>query len=151
MLAAGTKNVGNANAVTNFGIADSATQMDTTIARLDEYLNNLAAAAMTERTMLQKLVDANTSLTTSVAALTAAYTLLAAGHAPNAWAPATNQPTQDSRSRCKLLDPNGYCWSHGYKVAIGHTSATCTTKCDGHQDGATWANTMGSSTTGKPT
>ncbi|KAL7477013.1 hypothetical protein ACHAW6_002834 [Cyclotella cf. meneghiniana] len=24
------------------------------------------------------------------------------------------------------LDPNGYCWSHGYKVKMGHSSMTCT-------------------------
>ena len=23
------------------------------------------------------------------------------------------------------LDPNGYCWSHGYKIKMGHSSMTC--------------------------
>eukprot|EP00804_Cyclotella_cryptica_P010352 CCRYP_012274-RA/>CCRYP_012274-RA protein AED:0.37 eAED:0.37 QI:0/-1/0/1/-1/1/1/0/366 len=54
-----------------------------TFARLDGYLDNLAAAATTERTTLQSLMEANaalvtnvTALTTSVASLTAAYTTL---------------------------------------------------------------------------
>ena len=34
-------------------------------------------------------------------------------------------------------NPNGYCWSHGYKVKIGNTSATCTTPKEGHQVQAT--------------
>eukprot|EP00804_Cyclotella_cryptica_P005048 CCRYP_017573-RA/>CCRYP_017573-RA protein AED:0.43 eAED:0.43 QI:0/-1/0/1/-1/1/1/0/192 len=56
-----------------------------TFARLDGYLDNLAAAATTERTTLQSLTEANaalvanlTALTTSVTGLTAAYTSLAA-------------------------------------------------------------------------
>eukprot|EP00804_Cyclotella_cryptica_P003024 CCRYP_006030-RA/>CCRYP_006030-RA protein AED:0.48 eAED:0.47 QI:0/-1/0/1/-1/1/1/0/108 len=43
----------------------------------------------------------------------------------------------------KKLDPNGYCWSHGYKVKIGHNSLTCNKRLDGHKDNATRANTMG--------
>ena len=31
-------------------------------------------------------------------------------------------------------DPNGYCWSHGFKVKVGHSSATCKKKHSGHQD-----------------
>jgi len=81
------------------------------------------------------------ALTASVTALTAAYTLLANNH--GATAPTTQQP----RERKKLiLDPNGYCWTHGYRVKVGHTSATCTGKRAGHQDAATWANPMGGST-----
>ena len=41
------------------------------------------------------------------------------------------------------LDPNGYCWSHGFKVKMGHTSMTCTKHLAEHRDGATRVNTMG--------
>eukprot|EP00804_Cyclotella_cryptica_P001895 CCRYP_007353-RA/>CCRYP_007353-RA protein AED:0.44 eAED:1.00 QI:0/-1/0/1/-1/1/1/0/387 len=58
-----------------------------TFARLDGYLDNLAAAATTECTTLQSLMEANaalvanvTALTTSDASLTAAYTTMAAIH-----------------------------------------------------------------------
>jgi hypothetical protein len=68
--------MGAANAVTT---VDTEPLMDTTLARLDGYLDNLAAAATNERSTLQQLIDANATLTASVASLTAAYTLLAAG------------------------------------------------------------------------
>ncbi len=42
-------------------------------------------------------------------------------------------------------DKQGYCWSHRYKVKVGHTSATCSSRREGHQPGATRANTMGGS------
>ncbi len=42
-------------------------------------------------------------------------------------------------------DKQGYCWSHGYKVKVGHTSTPCSSRCKGHQSGATCANTMGGS------
>ena len=43
----------------------------------------------------------------------------------------------------KKLDPNGYCWSHGYKVKIGHNSRTCHKRLAGHKENVTRANTMG--------
>jgi hypothetical protein len=46
------------------------------------------------------------------------------------------------------LDPDGYCWSHGYRVVKGNDSSNCAGKLLGHQDGATRANTMGGSTKG---
>ena len=47
------------------------------------------------------------------------------------------------------MDPVGYCWSHGYKIKLGHSSATCTRKKPGHQDTATRADIMGCSTANK--
>ena len=40
-------------------------------------------------------------------------------------------------------DPNGYCWSHGYKVSKNHNSKTCKTGKPGHQEGVTCNNIMG--------
>ena len=42
-------------------------------------------------------------------------------------------------------DKVGYCWTHGYKVKVGHTSATCQSRRHGHQPGATRAYCMGGS------
>eukprot|EP00804_Cyclotella_cryptica_P011138 CCRYP_020836-RA/>CCRYP_020836-RA protein AED:0.37 eAED:0.69 QI:0/0/0/1/0.5/0.33/3/0/452 len=131
-----------------------------TFARLDGYLDNLAAAATAERTTLQSLTEANaalvanlTALTTSVAGLTAAYTSLAAvQHAsvppeqlrnnrgapeqiPDLWRP---YPL----ARRVLLDS----W---FRVREGHSSATCANKAEGHKDTATRANTMGGSMVNK--
>jgi len=47
------------------------------------------------------------------------------------------------------LDPNGYCWSHGYRVQVGHNSKDCKGKLGGHKDDATRADTKGGSTKGK--
>ena len=51
-----------------------------------------------------------------------------------------------SSSTASKWDPNGYCWSHGYKVTKNHNSKTCRTRKDGHKEEATRANTMGGST-----
>jgi len=123
-----------------------------TFARLDGYLDNLAAAATTKRTTLTQLIENNatltasvTSLTASVAALSAAYTLLAGKPAP-----ATAVPKPASTApRNTRLDPTGYCWTHGYRVMKGHTSATCKTPMEGHKTAATRNNTMGGSMANK--
>lgn len=153
LLAAGTATMGAANAVT---MVETDPITDTTIAKLDEYLDNLAAAATTEKSTLQQLTEANATLTTNVAtltanitALTSAYTLLAA-HLGGAAPPTVPQQATGKKKKQRTpLDPNGYCWSHGYKVGVGHNSSTCTNKRNGHQDGATRANTMGGSTANK--
>ena len=121
-----------------------------TFARLDGYLDNLAAAATTEHTTLAQLnatLTANvTSLTASVASLAAAYTLLAGKPAPTA----PSVPKLASTApRTNHLDPTGYCWTHGYRVTKGHTSATCKTPMEGHKTAATRNNTMGGSTANK--
>ena len=148
MLAAGKNSFGGANAVTQH---DNATISADTFTRLDGYLDNLAAAATTERTTLSQLIDNNatltasvTSLTASVASLTAAYAILAA-EKPSPRAPAASAAKS---ARPSYLAANGYCWMHGYRVRIGHNSATCKDKWDGHKDGATGANTMGNNNKG---
>eukprot|EP00804_Cyclotella_cryptica_P003921 CCRYP_016106-RA/>CCRYP_016106-RA protein AED:0.11 eAED:0.25 QI:0/0/0/1/0.2/0.16/6/0/1395 len=132
-----------------------------TFARLDGYLDNLAAAATTERTTLQSLTEANaalvanlTALTTSVAGLTAAYTSLAAvQHASVPPGTATQQPRRTRANTRPLTTlpamPGGYCWTHGFRVREGHSSATCANKAEGHKDTATRANTMGGSMVNK--
>jgi hypothetical protein len=141
------------------GTANSATQGDTippdAFSRLDGYLDNLASAATTKRTTLNQLVETNALLTTTIATLTASVTALTAAYTliANKAAPAALQPTSGTpASRPRVgLDPNGYCWTHGYKVSLGHTSATCTNPKEGHQLAASRANTMGGSARNKPT
>jgi hypothetical protein len=121
-----------------------------TFTRLDGYLDNLASAASTEKTTLNQLIENNaaltasvTALTASLTALTAAYTILAAGGKPPTPAPAASAPKKK-----KGLDPNGYCWTHGYRVTHEHSSANCRAKAEGHKDTATRNNIMGGSTKG---
>jgi hypothetical protein len=132
--------MGAANAVTMDPI------MDATIAKLNDYLDNLAAAATNEKSTLQQLTESNVlttniaPLTANITALTSAYTLLVVqlgGTAPPTLAQPTSTATRKKKNQRTPLDPNGYCWSHGYRVGVGHNSSTCTNKRDGHQDGAT--------------
>ena len=135
-----------------------------TFTRLDSYLDNLAAAATTERTTLQNLTDSNaaltasvTTLTASIASLTAAYAILTA--TDKSGPPASNTtPIQPRRNRANNRAanalpntplPGGYCWTHGFRVREGHSSATCANKAEGHKDGSTRANTMGGSMVNK--
>ena len=143
-----------ANNPTFGGTANAATPADDnpitpeTFARLDGYLDNLASAATTERTTLTQLVDNNATLTSSVAALTASVTALTTAYTLLASGGSTAQQPQQQRLKAGL-DPNGYCWTHGYHVKIGHTSATCTNQAAGHQRTASRANIMGGSTKNK--
>ena len=47
--------------------------------------------------------------------------------------PATKQP----------WDPHGYCWSHSFKVRVGHFSVTCNNRKTGHIKVSTRTKTMG--------
>ncbi len=42
-----------------------------------------------------------------------------------------------------IWDKVGYCWTHGFRVKVGHNSTTCSSHCTGHQPGASRANIMG--------
>ncbi len=126
----------------------------TTLAHLDGYLDNLAAAATTDRSSLAQLIDSNAALTanlatfaSSLASLTAAFTLLSASKpTPTPTAP-TASAARPQRNR--NLSPNGYCWSHGYRMGVGHNSLSCSNKKEGHKDTATRANITGGSTANK--
>ena len=42
-----------------------------------------------------------------------------------------------------IFNPAGYCWYHEYKVRMGHTIRTCTTRREGHTVDATQADIKG--------
>ena len=125
--------------------------------KLDGYLDNLANAAAHKKLTLAQLVESNAALTannatltTSLATLTAAYTLLE-GTKP-AGTQGTNTRTNKRQGKSdgeQKFAPNGYCWTHGYKVGLRHTSALCSNKAAGHKDTATRTNTMNGSIANK--
>ena len=103
---------------------------------------------------LAKLVASNvsfaasiTNLTTNLANLTMAYTLLANGTT----APAPVSSTHDGHPHVFGVYPvGGYCWTHDcYQVHKNHLSTTCKHKANHLKDCATCANTMHGSTTNK--
>ena len=105
-------------------------------------LDNLANAAVQKNDTVEKLVISNKTLTDTVATLTNDISRLTTAIAA--------LKTNKSAKAPQANDPNGYCWTHGYKVKFGHSSKTCTKRKEGHKEDATRSNTMGGSEWGKP-
>ena len=126
----------------NVVMADPAPQ-----AQLTDALDQLALATTSDRAVLTQLTAANAELTKTnkklveqMAEVVTSLKILA------------DADTRREEARCikvkeynMKFDPQGYCWTHGYKVIPEHTSATCTAKKPGHKDAATRANPMGGS------
>ena len=111
-------------------------------------IDNLAMATTTDRSILEQLVAASKELTEANARLTEQVHKLMQGTVCQP-VPKVNKNRERRLKYEARLDPNGYCWTHGYRVVKGHTSKTCHTKAPGHQDEATRANTMGGSESNK--
>ena len=131
---------------------------------LADSLQHLALAATTDKQTIAQLVAANAKLIATNAKLTdnltqamqtvASLTKAKGGSTstPLTELPTQSTPTGKAANPQKFevnLDPVGYCWSHGYKVKHGHSSATCTRQKPGHQKNATRSNIMGGSTANK--
>jgi hypothetical protein len=52
------------------------------------------------------------------------------------------QALRESKLKQRFDSCEAYCWSHGFTGSSSHTSATCKTKLQGHQDSATKDNMM---------
>jgi hypothetical protein len=104
----------------------------------------------------KQLVESNQSLTNQLkSALEANVALIKAlGQNPTPKTPPITTPGGrkpfDYEKWKADLDPNGYCWTHGYRVTKKHNSKDCMAKHGGHKDEATRSNTMGGSTKNKP-
>jgi hypothetical protein len=121
-------------------------------------LDNLALAATNDRDSVAVLTTANQQLTAAVKTLTEQLKQALATNAVLASQIGKGTPTTNLTGRKPFdrvaweasLDPNGYCWTHGYKVTSAHTSTNCKGKLGGHVDTATRTNNMGGSQKGKP-
>jgi hypothetical protein len=121
-------------------------------------LDNLALAATSDRDSVALLTSANQQLTAAVKTLTEQLKQALATNATLASqigktsTPATPNGRQrfDRAAFEANLDPVGYCWTHGYRVTVGHNSIGCKGKLGGHRDAATRTNNMGGSQRGKP-
>ena len=113
-----------------------------------EFLANFAAAAVADRTALSNMTSTITSLQDDNKKKDAKIKKLEAQLASSGTA--GNAPT--TKVTRPPPDPNGYCWSHGYRVCIGHNSMTCTEAAKNplHMKEATRENNMGGSQKGKP-
>ena len=124
------------------------------IERLDDYLDNIANAATNEKAVLKELVATNAkqaetistqaqnikSLTHQVAKLHEQVNSLKNKAGSNSSKPPT--PPTSEWAPVK----NGYCWSHGFRVAHNHSSLTCRFPNPGHKKEADRRDIMGGST-----
>ena len=125
--------------------------------RMVSSLDNLANAAIQKNDTVDKLVAANERLAKALADANSALARLrlpqSAG-APNVAAPppaasgGPNRPAHWSKDK-PAWDPTGYCWTHGFKVKVGHSSATCARRLEGHITTATRTDTKGGCTAHK--
>jgi hypothetical protein len=127
-------------------------------------LDNLANASIQKNTTIENLVATNAALTRSIQDIqrTLATMMTTPPPTQGAWTPAPGEPVHPPPgqptgekppgrpSHWATVKPpwdrTGYCWSHGFKVKMGHTSSTCTSRKTGHQTSATRTNTMGGCT-----
>ena len=100
-------------------------------------LDNLANAAVQKNDTFENLVlsnktltDTNKKLQDDNRKLLAVITALSTKGAPKT----TSGRDRSGAGSEHPWDPTGYCWSHGYKVKVGHSSATCERGKPGHAD-----------------
>ena len=98
-------------------------------------MDNLAMAALAKNATVEEmsaslktLMENNSTLTKEVARLTALC---------------NKCPPNDGAGAKPACDPDGYCWTHGYRCKVGHNSKTCTKRADGHKEESTRKNPMG--------
>ena len=128
-----------------------------------EVLANLDTATAADRQTVEELSISNATLTHELRKATATIATLQQRLSSCACDPTprtgtkgqqrrpANQKRQHNPSRdFTPLDPDGYCWSHGYHVSRGHNGALCYNTLPGHQSAATRADPMVVSTKHKP-
>ena len=99
-------------------------------------LDNLANTAVQNNDTVERLVISNASLSASLAArdteitrlLTGITNLSTGGGSGGGGGGGTN----NRKTTITPWDPTGYLWTHGYKICVGHSSATCNKSKDGH-------------------
>jgi hypothetical protein len=139
----------------NFHGANNMMETDITSA-----LDNLAMAATNDRDVVNMLTKNNEVLVSAnkmlVEQLKAALELVKTVAKKGGTGTGTDRPPRERKPRMTnaefeaALDPNGYCYEHGYRVTKGHTSKKCGGKRPGHKDEATRSNNMGGSQNNKP-
>jgi hypothetical protein len=116
-------------------------------------LDNLVNTTIQKNNTIKNLVATNATLTKAITNIPLSIARMCTANNPTSPAPTAPAPLTDARvhlshwSNTKpAWDKVGYFWMHGYKVKVGHTSATFTLGRTSHQPGATQANIMGGST-----
>jgi hypothetical protein len=144
---------------TSFG-ANQATKLDQA-QQMASSLDNLANVTIQKNTAIKNLVATNAMLIKAIADIQLYIARMCAAGVPTSHATTSPAPLIEARvcpshwSITKLAwDEVRYCWTHGYKVKVGHNSSSyCSLRKTCHQPGMTRANIMDGSTynTGYPT
>ena len=135
----------NRQVITNDDAAFNEMQQDTTTA-----LANLASATQTDRNAFATLTKTIADQSAQIATLTTQLVTLGQELARLNWKASANrnhtgQPNGTGTERPKpVWDPDGYCWTHGFRVTKEH-AAMCNNQKPGHQTTATRSNTMNGS------
>ncbi len=95
-------------------------------------IDNLANGTIQKNTTIKNLVATNATLTKAIADIQLSITQMCVAGIPTsptltATAPLTEASVRPSHwSNTKpAWDKVRYCWTHSYKVKVGHTSTTC--------------------------
>ena len=112
---------------------------------LSSAIDNLAMATVNDKNTITELIEANKRLTETNADLVAQLKLTLGENCKVATRGKSKSLHDKWLAYEAKMDPNGYCWTHGYRVVRGHCSKTCTNKAEGHKDEATRQNPMGGS------
>ena len=120
------------------GMANNA-QVDEMGDKMVSALDNLANAAVQKNDTFEQLVATNKTLTDTNKRqqednrkLLAIISALSTKQAGTSFKTATGKDGRNGKDF--QWDPTGYCWSHGYKVKVGHNSSTCESHRPGHDD-----------------
>ena len=122
-----------------------------------EVLANLATAKAADRQAVAELSISNATLTHELRTATATIATLQqrlssceCAQTPRTGKNVHKQHQQNPRREFTPLDPDGYCWSHGYNFSRGHNGASCYNTLPGHQSAATRADPVERSNKNKP-
>jgi hypothetical protein len=116
---------------------------------IDNALDNLASAASNKKAILEQLITSNSSLAASNSNLTNQVKTLRDQLAAKSRSGVCRVAGSNNPNKRRGPAPDGYCWSHGYRVGHGHTCHTCSHPKKGHQPTAMRNNIMGGSATKK--
>jgi hypothetical protein len=133
----------------NCTFAYQATTKAEQAARMVTSLDNLANVAIQKNNTVKELIAANKRLAKALANANAAIACLCLPNTPAAPAIPSGTDNCPRPSHWSTIKPdwanNSYCWTHGHKVKVGQSSATCTHQKPGHITFATRSNAKGTS------
>lgn len=140
-LTAGQSDYRSTDGVANMLVDDPQEGVD-----MADILDNLENAVTNDHTVVAQLVQDNATLTNNNKALADNNTLLTSQikqvlEAVNNLTTAVNMAATKTPSFQIKWDPEGYCWTHGFRVTMAHNSKNFTAKATGHKDDATRSDT----------